>query len=181
MKKMLGANHFPLYFVNLKPGAAMIRQCLTAILLSFVLASAVHAACLAPENQKQLQADVIAGINANRAAQGLGKLVLSAKLDRAAQGLACDNANSHSFSHVSANGATLADRYRAVGYGFTLAAENTGRGFHDAATAVAFWMNSSGHRQNILTPGMRDVGVGIAVSAAPENRLHWVIDFGTPR
>ena len=181
MTKMLGASHFPLYFVTLKPGAAMIRHCLTASLLSFVLASTGHAACLAPENQKQLQADVIADINANRAAQGLGKLVLSAKLDRAAQGLTCDNANSHSFSHVSANGATLGDRVRAVGYRFTLVAENTGRGFAEAASAVTFWMNSPDHRHNILTPGFRDIGVGIAVSAAPENRLRWVTDFGTPR
>ena len=72
-------------------------------------------------------------------------------------------------------------RLRKAGYKYRAAAENTGRGFGTPQRAVDWWMNSPKHRTNILYPKMREVGIGIAMSDAPDSKLHWVINFGVSR
>lgn len=142
---------------------------------------AANAACVKPGNVSALATAVVAGINAQRQAQGLDALQSDSALTSAAQGLACDNAARQGISHVSLNGARLPQRLRAASYRFATAAENTGRGFGSAERAVAFWMESSGHRENILNNSIRDIGIGIAMSDAPDSRLHWVVNFGARR
>lgn len=138
-------------------------------------------ACNLPSNANALQAEVLSNINAQRKSYGLAPLKLSAKLDKAAQGHACDNANRRSISHDSSDGGTLTTRLRKAGYKYRAAAENTGRGFGTGTRAVEWWMNSPKHRTNILFNRVRDVGIGIALSDAPDNKLHWVINFGTSK
>ena len=72
-------------------------------------------------------------------------------------------------------------RLRRVGYGFRTAAENTGRGFASGARAVEWWMHSPKHKDNILLRKAREVGVGIAVSPAPDNKLHWILVVGASK
>ncbi|MDZ4069684.1 MAG: CAP domain-containing protein, partial [Tabrizicola sp.] len=103
---------------------------------------------------------------------------LSPSLDKAAQGHACDIAKRQSISHVSSDGSQLQNRLRRAGYAYRTAAENTGRGFATGKRAVEWWMNSPHHKHNMLIGQMRDVGVGIAMSAAPDSRLHWIIVMG---
>jgi uncharacterized protein YkwD len=145
------------------------------------LAGAVQAGCSIPPNADAMQKELLSNLNAERKARGLSALTLSAKLDKAAQGAACDNAKRRSISHVSSDGGTLKTRLRRVGYGFRTAAENTGRGFASGARAVEWWMNSPKHKDNILLRKAREVGVGIAVSAAPDSKLHWIIVVGASK
>jgi uncharacterized protein YkwD len=157
----------------------IIRQSIAAAAAIAVLGFASAAnACSIPANASAMQAEVIAHLNAERKARGLSALRLSPALDKAAQALACDNAKRRSISHVSSDGSHLQHRLRRVGYAYRTAAENTGRGFATGKRAVEWWMNSPHHKDNILMSGIRDVGVGIAMSAAPDSRLHWIIDFG---
>jgi uncharacterized protein YkwD len=148
--------------------------------LAICLAAPV-AACNVPDNASALQAEVLSNLNAERRANGLGPLRLSNKLDKAAQGHACDNARRMSISHVSSDGGTLKTRLRRAGYAFRTAAENTGRGFGSGARAVEWWMNSSKHRDNILLRKAREVGIGIAVSPAPDSKLHWILVVGASK
>ena len=138
-------------------------------------------ACIVPSNADALQQEVLAHLNAQRKAHGLAPFKLATRLDKAAQGHACDNAARRSISHESSDGGTLKTRLRKAGYKFRAAAENTGRGFGSGARAVEWWMNSPKHRENILFPRVKEVGIGIALSAAPDNKLHWVINFGTSK
>jgi uncharacterized protein YkwD len=138
-------------------------------------------ACIVPGNAAAMQKELLSHLNAERKAQGLPALALSAKLDKAAQGHACDNAKRRSISHTSSDGGTLKTRLRRVGYGYRTAAENTGRGFASGARAVQWWMNSPHHKDNILLRKAREVGVGIAVSPAPDNKLHWIIVVGAAK
>lgn len=149
-----------------------------ATVLSF---TAPVLACNLPSNADALQQEVLAHLNAERRAHGLPAFKLSAKLDKAAQGHACDNAKRRSISHDSSDGGTLKTRLKRAGYKFRAAAENTGRGFGSGARAVDWWMNSPKHRSNILLGKVREVGIGIALSDAPDNKLHWVINFGASR
>jgi uncharacterized protein YkwD len=153
----------------------------TLFALALVVPNAAQAACDLPADAAQMQADLVAGINAQRAARDLPGLRLNSALDTAAQCHACDIAKRQTISHVSANGAQLQGRLRNAGYRFALANENTGRGFASATRAVQWWMDSPHHAENILMRGTQDIGVGIAVSAAPESRLHWVINMGASK
>lgn len=145
------------------------------------LASAAQAGCTIPSGSDAMQKELLTHLNAERKARGLPALVLSAKLDKAAQGHACDNAKRKSISHTSSDGGTLKTRLRKAGYSFRTAAENTGRGFATGKRAVEWWMNSPMHKDNILLRKAREVGVGIAVSPAPDNKLHWIIVVGASK
>jgi uncharacterized protein YkwD len=144
-------------------------------------ATAQARSCDLPGNMSELRAQVVADVNAERAARGLPALRLNAELVKAAQGHACDNAKRHETTHRSSDGSMLQHRLRRAGYAFSLANENTGRGFESSQRAVQWWMNSPHHRDNILMRGTQDIGVGIAFSDAPESRLHWVINMGAAR
>lgn len=162
----------------------MLKRLTLAALAATVvlgLGTAALAGCNVPANSDVLQKQLLAELNAERTARGLSPLKLSAKLDKAAQGHACDNAKRRSISHDSSDGGTLKTRLRKAGYKYRAAAENTGRGFGTPERAVDWWMNSPKHRTNILYPKMREVGIGIAMSDAPDSKLHWVINFGVSR
>jgi uncharacterized protein YkwD len=154
----------------------------TLTVLLFCLALVAPAfACNVPGNVQAMQDEVLTHLNAERKAQGLAPLRMSTKLTKAAQGHACDNAKRQSISHTSSDGGTLKTRLRKAGYAFRTAAENTGRGFASGARAVQWWMNSSKHRDNILLRKAREVGIGIAVSPAPDSKLHWILVVGAGR
>lgn len=157
---------------------ALAALCALAPALVAVPASA---SCAPPGNSSVLRAELIAAVNAERQRHGLPPLHDDRALERAAQNQACDNAALRSISHLAADGSPLQSRLRGVGYRYRLATENTGRGFATPQRAVEWWMNSPKHRANILMAGTRDIGVGIALSAAPDSRLHWVIDMGKSR
>jgi uncharacterized protein YkwD len=145
------------------------------------LGAAANAGCSIPSNANAMQQELLSHLNAERKARGLSALTLSAKLDKAAQGHACDNAKRKSISHTSSDGGTLKTRLRRAGYSFRTAAENTGRGFGSGARAVEWWMHSPKHKDNILLRKAREVGVGIALSPAPDNKLHWIIVVGASK
>lgn len=160
-----------------------IRPLLAALAAFLFLASgpAALAGCIVPGDADAMQKQLLSHLNAERTARGLAPLVLSAKLDKAAQGHACDNAKRQSISHTSSDGGNLKTRLRKAGYNFRTAAENTGRGFASGKRAVEWWMNSPKHKDNILLRKAREVGIGIALSAAPDNKLHWILVVGASR
>jgi uncharacterized protein YkwD len=162
--------------------AVYLRSSLLVIATGLSVGFALPAlACNVPSNANALQAEVLSHLNAQRKAHGLSPLKIAPKLDKAAQSHACDNADRRSISHDSSDGGTLKTRLRKAGYKYRAAAENTGRGFGSGARAVEWWMNSPKHRYNILFDRVRDVGIGIALSDVPDNKLHWVINFGTSK
>ena len=74
------------------------------------------------------------------------------------------------------NGVTFDKRIRAEGYQFWTAGENIAMGQRDPAAVMNSWMNSSGHRANIVKTGFKDVGFGIAES---NGRKYWCADFAS--
>ena len=158
-------------------GFSSLRLLTLAASLCLAAATA-EASCQKPGNVSALESEVLGQLNAERKARGLPALRLNSALDKAAQGHACDNANRLSISHDSSDGSKLQHRLKRAGYKYGKASENTGRGFGSGSRAVEWWMNSPHHRDNILMTDVKDVGIGIALSDAPDSRLHWVINFG---
>lgn len=134
----------------------------------------VSTRCTLPANANALVATVLASVNAQRRAKGLAALRPSPVLMQAAQGLACDNAARGGYSHTGVDGSDLRTRLRRVGYRMRVAAENTAFGFDDPDRLVRFWMGSAAHRANILNPGTRDFGLGLAAGSRPA----WVLVMG---
>jgi len=84
-------------------------------------------------------------------------------------------------AHVlpDANLPSLGDRARYVGYTYGRIAENVALGFPNAETVVEGWMNSSGHRRNILDRDVIETGIGIARSSA--GGIYYCQVFGRQR
>lgn len=132
-----------------------------------------------PPPDGDVVAMVVAGTNAERAAAGLTRLTVEARLTAAALAHSTDMAARDFFAHESPEGRSVADRVTAAGYAYRIVAENIAAGQRDAAEVVTGWMNSPGHRANILNPELRQIGVGRA--AGGTYGTYWVQVFGTPR
>jgi uncharacterized protein YkwD len=80
-------------------------------------------------------------------------------------------------SHTGHDGSGPAQRIRAAGYQITGAwAENIARGYPSPAAVMDGWLNSPGHRANIVNCSLRAIGVGVVRSTG--GRLYWTQDFG---
>ncbi|MGW0662174.1 CAP domain-containing protein [Streptodolium elevatio] len=126
----------------------------------------------------RFRSEVIALTNAERANHGMGSLSAEPHLTQAAQAHSDDMAARDYFDHASLDGRQPADRVRATGYDYSRVAENIAAGQPTPAEVVQGWMNSPGHRANILTPELTQIGIGIAHGGS--YRIYWTQVFGTP-
>jgi uncharacterized protein YkwD len=165
-------------------GMAMIRA-VAAIMLAAALI--VPPGKASADELDHIRAEALALVNASRKAQGLPPLTLALKLTMAAQSHASDMLKRTYFAHASPEGKTLADRYRAAGGSrWLLTAENIAYFSNKPAPVTdAFlkllqesWMNSPGHRKNILLKGITEFGFGLAVDAT--GHLYAVQTFAGP-
>ncbi|MEV5974011.1 CAP domain-containing protein [Streptomyces sp. NPDC051921] len=121
---------------------------------------------------------VVALANAERRRAGCPPLRSDARLREAAQRHADDMAARVSYAHVGKDGRDAGDRISTAGYDWSSWGENIHRGPESPAQAVEDWMNSPGHRKNILNCAFQDIGVGVNLRA---NGPWWVQDFATGR
>jgi uncharacterized protein YkwD len=89
------------------------------------------------------------------------------------------------YSHQAPDGSRSADRIRRAGYNFSLAAENIAVGYSSPESVMQGWMDSPGHRANIMNPNLQEIGVGFYFIAndpgAVNYRYYWTQNFATPR
>ena len=124
--------------------------------------------------------ELVALINAQRTAHGLPPLGSQAQLARAARAHSIDMACSGFFSHTGSNGSNAGDRISAEDYRWSTFAENVARGYGSPRNVITGWMDSPGHRANILSPRVVDVGVGYAHSALSGRGDYWTAVFAAP-
>lgn len=103
--------------------------------------------------------------NQQRVSNGESSLNLNTQLDQAAQAKANDMATRDYWSHNTPDGQTPWTFMTAAGYSYHTAGENLAYGFSTAADTLTGWMNSAGHRANILNTSFVDVGFGIVNAA----------------
>lgn len=110
--------------------------------------------------------------NQERARYGLAPLRASPILNNAASWHAQDMAVFGYFDHTDSLGRSFDQRLRDFGYDrYTRVGENIYRGSTSPVDALEAWMNSPGHRTNILNPDFTEMGVGVY-------GVYWVQDFG---
>ncbi len=126
------------------------------------------------------EADAMAGIaavNAVRAEAGLGPVSAEPRLVCAASAHAADLARREVLDHLGGDGADLARRLSRAGYPYLRASENLARADDDPAAVVALWMESLGHRRNLLDGAVSEVGL------ARDRRgrgTYWVLVLASP-
>lgn len=121
---------------------------------------------------------MLALVNKERAAAGCGALTSNPKLSAAARGYSDTMARAGVMSHTGPDGSTMTSRVEAAGYKWSNLGENIARGQADADAVMKAWMNSSGHRANILNCAFKEIGIGVHKG---DGGPWWTQNFGAPR
>lgn len=135
---------------------------------------------LQPQSLDGMAREVVYLVNLERAQHQLPPLRVNTKLVLDARLQAQQIAQTGILDHVILGGEypTPTVRAEAAGYAWNALGENLALGYSDAPSAVAAWMQSPGHRANILAHGYSETGVVLAPDAS--GRLIFVQTFGAP-
>ncbi|RKE17678.1 RNA polymerase sigma factor (sigma-70 family) [Streptomyces sp. TLI_171] len=136
------------------------------------------ASASASKRSADLGQQVLDLVNSQRSQAGCGPVRANAQLATAAQRHSDDMAARGFFDHTNPDGAGPQQRIDAAGYKWSGWGENIARGQKDAAAVMDSWMNSPGHRANILNCKFTELGVGVHLGSGGP---WWTQDFGTPR
>ncbi|NJL63143.1 MAG: hypothetical protein HC903_16580 [Methylacidiphilales bacterium] len=121
--------------------------------------------------------------NIERAKGGLTALQLNPNLNAAAQNHSEDMALRDYFSHTGVNGSSSGDRATSAGYQFSYLGENIAAGYITPQEVVQGWMNSPGHRANIMNANYREMGLGYYYldndTGNVNYNYYWTQEFGT--
>ena len=113
--------------------------------------------------------------NSERKAKGLSALTLDNQLSKLARLKAEDMAKKGYFSHTSPTYGSAFDMMNKYGVSYRTAGENIAKGQKTAESVMNGWMNSSGHRANILSSAYTNIGVGYAKDS--RGNTYWVQIF----
>lgn len=121
------------------------------------------------------QQKVLEIVNVERAKVGAKALTLNSKLSNVATAKSQDMINKNYFDHNSPTYGSPFDMMKQFGISYKTAGENIAMGQTSPEEVMNSWMNSSGHRKNILNPSFTEIGVGIAKNS--KGQLYWTQMF----
>lgn len=121
------------------------------------------------------QKKVVELVNAERAKAGLKPLKMNTELSRVATLKSQDMAKNNYFDHNSPTYGSPFDMMKKFGISYRTAGENIAMGQTSPEQVMNGWMNSPGHRANILKSSFTEIGVGIAKNSS--GRLYWTQQF----
>lgn len=124
---------------------------------------------------KAIENEVIRLVNVERSKQGLSQLTGDWQLSRVARYKSTDMRDANYFSHYSPTYGDPFKMMHSFGITFYAAGENIAMGQPTAQSVMTSWMNSPGHRANILNPQYNEIGVGIAKTAS--GTIYWTQEF----
>jgi uncharacterized protein YkwD len=127
---------------------------------------------------KQMEGQVFALVNLRRTSAGFRAYTRSVELDAAARRQSLDMATTGNFDHTGTDGSSPFDRIQAAGYNFTTAGENIAAGQETAADVMDSWMNSPGHRANIMHADYKEIGISVVFQEGSEFGFYWTQTFG---
>ena len=119
--------------------------------------------------------EVLRLTNEVRAEYGLDDLIWNDALAETAYKHSLDMSERGFFDHVNPDGENPFDRMKKSGISYTAAAENIAAGQSSPQSVMEAWISSDGHRENILNPALKELGVGIARGG--EYGIYWTQNF----
>lgn len=129
------------------------------------------------------QETLLAKTNEQREVAKEVDLTIDPRLTTAAQAKASDMAARNYWAHNTPDGKAPWAFFATAGYNYELAGENLAYGFNGADETVAAWMNSPGHRANILNAGYQQVGFGVVTTPSYQGHGEETIvvaEYGKP-
>jgi uncharacterized protein YkwD len=127
-----------------------------------------------------VEAQVLALVNVERGKKpGCRPVTNDPRLAAVARAHSADMAERNYFDHTTPDGVDFATRITKAGYTWSTAGENIAAGQPDPASVMTSWMNSPGHRANILNCDFTNLGVGLAYDS--RRTPYWTQDFAAPR
>ncbi|MBM7663995.1 putative YkwD family protein [Solibacillus kalamii] len=124
------------------------------------------------QSVSEFEKQVIDLTNAERAKEGLKPLEMHSPLMEVAQAKSEDMAKNNYFSHTSPTYGSPFDQIKSAGISYRSAGENIAQGQRTPQQVVQAWMESPGHRQNIMNANYTHIGVGFV-----ENGYYWTQQF----
>src|SRR5205085_3283804 len=124
--------------------------------------------------------DLVARINAFRAARSLPTLAVSDTLTSAAKWMSIDMGSRNYFAHTSLDGRSPTQRMADAGYPAfsTWAGEDLAAGYTAASQVLQGWINSPAHLAVLTNPAYRAIGIGRSYSSGSSYGWYWAADFG---
>lgn len=111
-----------------------------------------------------MELEVLKLINEERKKEGLAPFTYSEELSKVARTKSQDMADKNYFSHTSPTYGDPFTMMKSFGIKYRTAGENIAKGYYSASSVVNGWMNSEGHRANILNPSFNKIGIGYATN-----------------
>ncbi|MFT8888768.1 MAG: CAP domain-containing protein [Ethanoligenens sp.] len=124
------------------------------------------------------ESEVVTLVNQQRAANDLGALTVNASLANMARVKSQDMITNNYFAHQSPTYGSPFDMMKQFGISFTAAGENIAYGQPTAQSVMDAWMNSPGHRANILNSSYTQIGVGAVKNS--NGTIYWTQEFIHP-
>lgn len=107
-----------------------------------------------------VEMEIVNLVNIERQKEGLAPLTFSEELSKVARAKSQDMASKNYFSHTSPTYGDPFSMMKSFGIKYRTAGENIAKGYSSAQSVMRGWMNSSGHRANILNSSFGKIGVG---------------------
>jgi uncharacterized protein YkwD len=151
----------------------------TLIVSVLVMSCALSAAGQSTSTLSEDEARILELTNAARKKEGLGPLKIAPLLMEAARAHSKNQAKQEKMAH-ELDGKKGSDRVKAAGYKYSLTGENVAFGKGTTVDEIfEGWMNSKGHRENILKKDYTEIGIGAAKSE--KGKWYYTQNFGRPR
>jgi uncharacterized protein YkwD len=151
----------------------LIAAAIPATLLGLVLTASPAQAAV--RSTGSLEVEAVTVTNQMRHKYGCKAVRTDAKLTAAARRHSTDMVRKNFFSHTSSDGSNFVTRVKRAGY-TQPASENIAWGQATGKDVVNAWLNSPGHRKNLLNCSVKAVGIGVIRRA--DGRVYWTQDFG---
>lgn len=129
---------------------------------------------ISPQNEIK----VLNEINKNRSQNNLKPLNINEKLNKTASFYAQNLAQNNYISHKGLDGQNASDRITKFGYNWTTFGENIAAGSDNPTITVERWMQSSGHKANILNSEFCEIGIGYGYNESSNYKHYWTVNFG---
>jgi uncharacterized protein YkwD len=143
-------------------------------------ASAQTVQCADASGLANMTTNLVNAVNRERRAAGLSAVTQDTTLAGAARAHGCDMVVRNFFSHTGSDGSNAQTRIARAGYRACFTAENLALGQTGVAQVMTDWMNSPGHRANILHQQARHIGISVVRPSTANGPLRWVMVFGAP-
>lgn len=135
--------------------------------------------CVEVSDPSRLKQELLDAVNSERAKAGLRPLRLDPTLSQIADFYACRLIDGGFFQHIDADDkSTVVTRAGSFGYAFLKIGENLAAEQRTVKEVMAAWMDSPGHRANLLDPTFTEIGIAVKLGGA--YGTYWVQEFGRP-